>query len=97
MGTNVTENGNGWTKYVVGVLVTLVLFVALPTMATQMITNDRMSRERDEEMQKDLTAYMVSSQKHFNEYTMKQEAHNGEIKSLLVGLSKDIEYLKRGS
>ena len=41
------NSGNGWIKYLVGVIVTLVLFVAIPTMASHMITNDKESRARD--------------------------------------------------
>ena len=42
------NNGrNGWIRYLVCVIVCLVLFVALPTIASNMITNDKESRQRD--------------------------------------------------
>jgi len=47
--------------------------------------------------QKALSDHTILAQKTFNEYSMKQEAHNGEIKSMLTGLTKDIEYLRGNS
>jgi len=34
-------NGNGWTKWTAGILATLVILIALPTMAKGIIDNDR--------------------------------------------------------
>lgn len=42
------NNGrNTWIKYLVGTLVTLILFITLPTMAGYIINNDKDSRKRD--------------------------------------------------
>ena len=42
------NNGrNSTIKWLIGILVTLIIFIALPTMASQIWTNDRLSRDRD--------------------------------------------------
>ena len=42
------SNGNNKvTLWLAGILVTLVLFIAFPTMAKSIIDNDRMCRDRD--------------------------------------------------
>ena len=90
------KNGNGFSQriimYLVGVIVSLVIFVAIPTMANNMINNDKDSRSRDGTMRADFNDHVVQAQKTFAQYTLKQESHNGEIKSLLTGLAKDIQY-----
>ena len=45
---------SGWIKYLVGTLVTLTLFVAIPTIVNAVIENDRQSRTRDDEIKKEL-------------------------------------------
>jgi len=50
-------NGNGkgaWIMYLVGVLVTLILIIALPAMANAIINNDRLREEQDRQIRKEL-------------------------------------------
>lgn len=52
----VQDNGKGkWIMYLVGVLVTLVVLIAMPTMASQIWTNDRNNTEQH----KEITATMI--------------------------------------
>jgi len=54
------SNGrNKWILWLVGVLVTLVLFITLPTMANAIITNDKDSRSRDAEIQAKIADFRV--------------------------------------
>lgn len=49
--------GNGrtkWIMYLVGVIVSLTLFIALPTIVGAIVTNDRLSRDRDDVLRKDM-------------------------------------------
>ena len=44
-------NGNGKViMYLVGVIVTLICFIAIPTLANNVIINDKESRARDEKI-----------------------------------------------
>ena len=50
------NNGNStWVMYLVGVLVSLTLFVALPALAANMINNDRIREEQDREIRKEIS------------------------------------------
>ena len=98
------KNGNGWTKYLVGVLVTLVLFVAIPTIASNMIANDKASRNRDialmesdNKLREDFNAHCLQSETKMYEYAMTQEKVNGKILATLEGIGKDLDYLKRNN
>jgi len=54
------NNGRSkWILWLVGVLVTLVLFITLPTMAGAIITNDKDSRSRDTEIQAKIADFRV--------------------------------------
>ena len=48
-------NGNGYTKWLVGVLFT-VLFTAFTTLTSHVIANDEKSRQRDDKLQDKLIA-----------------------------------------
>ena len=51
-----TNNGNSkWVMYLVGVLVSLTLFVALPALAANIINNDRIREEQDREIRKEIS------------------------------------------
>ena len=65
------DNGrNKWIMYLVGLLVTIVVLIALPTMASQIWTNDRNNThqhieikatmiERDEKLMEKITTFSV--------------------------------------
>ena len=92
------QNGNGSSlkivMYLVGVIVTLICFIAIPTMASNMINNDKDSRARDTTITSALNVHILQAQTNFNAYTMAQEKHNGEMKSIITGMAKDIQYIK---
>lgn len=54
---------NGWVKYLVGTIVTLTLFVALPTLTRAIVENDKASRVRDEVLNDKIYRACVEQQK----------------------------------
>lgn len=50
---------NRWIIYLVGVLVTLVVFITLPTMAAQIWTNDRNNTKEHKEIRSEITDFRV--------------------------------------
>lgn len=81
--------------YLVGVLVSLVCFVVIPTMAGNMITNDKDSRDRDVKMREDHNIHVIQAQKTFNDYAMKQQQYNATQMVILEGMAKDIQYMRQ--
>ena len=75
--------------------------VIVSTLSGYMVAIDLRSNEKSEKNQDRITdlntAFMqhcIQAEKQWKEYAIKQEHDNGEIKSLIVSLSKDIEHLK---
>ena len=65
------ENGRNRTiLWLAGILITLVLFIALPTMANYIVVNDKESRCRDSEI-KD------NENRHYQE--LKQDIHEQRV------------------
>jgi hypothetical protein len=79
-----TANSNGWTKYLVGVLVSLLFFIVMPMLITNVIANDKDSRCRDEEIKREV-------QKNRNE----QQQLNQEILVSLTEMKSDLKYIKQ--
>ena len=73
---------NGWTKYLVSVLVGAVLFIALPTMASHIIANDKASRERDQSIDDKVDRAILEQ---------KQEMKDVAVNVAMI--QKDIQYL----
>ena len=68
--------------YLVGVLVTLVLFITIPTMAGYIVENDKESRKRDEKIREDVT-------EKIDEVLVEQT----EMKCQLSRIETHLEYL----
>lgn len=75
---------NGWTKYLVGVLVSLILFIAIPTMAGHIIDNDKSSRERDEKLNDKIETSTMTGMKD-----------RQDIKIMLTEIKTDLVYIKQ--
>ena len=50
------SKGNKWTIWLAGILTTLVLFIAIPTMASNMITNEKTCATRHNKNLEKVTA-----------------------------------------
>jgi len=81
-------NGNGFLGKVVlwaiGALFTLICVVAIPTMAKSIWENDRLSRNRDTEMQKELSESKQAFTKEL-----------GSVKEQMAAQTIRLEYLDR--
>ena len=77
-------NGNGWSKYLVGVLVSLILFICIPTMAAHIIANDKESRERDTKIEEKV-----------NRAIIEQKDSSKAVEVALAKILTKIEYIER--
>ena len=91
------NNGNSKiAMYAISVLVTLVLFIALPTMAKHIIENDKASRARDTELGRSI---QVAQEKITDKLDRIVESLS-DLKSSQVEIRTEQRYIKelvRGS
>jgi len=78
------KNGGGWAKYLVGVIVSLILFIVLPAMVNYSIASDKESRTRDSKIEEKQTAN-----------SEKQSEVNSKILSALSEISSDVRWLTK--
>ena len=78
------KNGGGWAKYLVGVIVSLILFIVLPAIVNYSIASDKESRARDTEIEKKQTAN-----------SEKQNEVNSKILSTLATIQNNVEWLTK--
>ena len=77
------DKSNGWlVKYLVGTLVTLIVFIAIPTLANNMIKNDRMSLARDDKIKEKHNDDMHKIDEKFETIMVSQATILTEIKYL---------------
>ena len=86
---------NGWTKYLVGVLVTLTLFVAMPFMASSIVANDKEARARDKEIEKELITRHEKNRERVEIFCAKQQEINDKLSIGLVEIKADLKYIKQ--
>ena len=85
---------NGWIKYLVGVLVTIVVIIAIPTMARSIWENDRMSRDRDSKLHEKIDTKCQEIQR---EQLVITKETNAKFEKIMVGLAEvttDLKYVK---
>ena len=90
-----TERNGKWTMYLVGVLVTAVIFIWLPTLTNGVIANDKESRERDakvDECSQDRDLKLAAR------ITKLQEDNQAKFEYIMCQLSEiktDLKYIKQ--
>lgn len=77
------KNGNGWIKWLVGVLF-MIIFTAITTLATNVISNDKEARTRDEK----IGVEIVKNQQE-------QQKTNQEMLVMLTEMKTDLKYIKK--
>lgn len=80
----VMGQNNAWTKYLVGVLVTLILIITIPTLTKAVIDNDKASRARDEKLND-----------KFQEAIIAQQMTNEKVAVDLGKIMVILEYIKQ--
>ena len=89
------KNGSGkLVMYLVGVLVTLVLFIGFPTLVRYVIANDQASRQRDVDLTEALHRHIITAEEKQHEWVVKQEVQNGKTNTTLEKILVELQYIK---
>ena len=84
-----TKDSSKWVQYLVGVIVSLILFVAIPSIVSAVVANDKDSRQRDTDICKEVSGIkedisrMSTSLSYIEEGIREQKDLNKEILKLL--------------
>lgn len=90
------KNGNGRVVlYLVGVIVTLVLFIGFPTLINYVIANDQDSRTRDSVLDVKIQMVQKETNKHLSDIKDCLTKFVREQSIATTAMQKDIQYLRK--